>query len=78
MLAAPGYKLLKYYKESGGFNHEEVQQLLVGNVVAFIVAMLAIKFFIGFLKKYGFRVWGVYRILVGIVLLLLIWKGIIQ
>jgi undecaprenyl-diphosphatase len=78
MLAATGYKLLKYYKESGGFNHEEVQQLLVGNVVAFIVAMLAIKFFIGFLKKYGFRVWGVYRILVGIVLLLLIWKGIIQ
>lgn len=78
MLAATGYKLLKYYKESGGFSKPEVQQLLIGNIVAFIVAMLAIKFFIGFLKKYGFRVWGVYRIIVGIILLALIWKGIIQ
>ena len=78
MLAATGYKLLKYNKESGGFSGQEIKQLAIGNVVAFIVAMLAIKFFIGFLKKYGFTVWGWYRIIVGIILLLLIWKGIIQ
>jgi undecaprenyl-diphosphatase len=78
MLAATGYKLLKYYKERGGFSGEEIKQLAIGNVVAFIVAMLAIKFFIGFLKKYGFTVWGWYRIVLGIVLLFLIWRGIIQ
>jgi undecaprenyl-diphosphatase len=78
MLAATAYKLLKYYKESGGFSSEEIKQLAIGNVVAFIVALLAIKFFIGFLKKYGFTIWGWYRIILGIILLLLIWKGIIQ
>jgi undecaprenyl-diphosphatase len=77
MLAATGYKLLKYYKESGGFTGDEIKQLAIGNIVAFIVAMLAIKFFIGFLKKYGFTIWGWYRIILGIVLLLLIWKGVI-
>ncbi len=77
MLAATGYKLLKYYKESGGFSSEEIKQLAIGNAAAFIVALLAIKFFIGFLKKHGFTVWGWYRIVVGLVLLFLIWKGII-
>ncbi|HEY0678381.1 MAG TPA: undecaprenyl-diphosphate phosphatase, partial [Chitinophagaceae bacterium] len=48
-----------------------------GNVVAFIVAILAIKFFIGFLQKYGFRLFGIYRIIAGVVLLFLIWKGVI-
>lgn len=48
---------------------------IVGNVVAFIVAMLAIKFFIGFLQKYGFRIFGIYRIVIGILLLVLIFMG---
>lgn len=78
MLAATGYKLLKYYKESGGFSSNEIKQLAVGNVVAFIVALLAIKFFIGFLKKHGFKVWGYYRIVVGIALLVLIYTGYIK
>ena len=77
MLAATGYKLLKYYQEAGGFSTEEIKLLAVGNIVAFIVAIIAIKFFINFVKKYGFKVWGVYRIVVGVVLLLLIWKGVI-
>ena len=77
MLAATGYKLLKYYKEAGGFSKEEIKLLAVGNVIAFIVAIIAIKFFINFVKRYGFKVWGVYRIIVGVVLLLLIWKGVI-
>ncbi|MFN0083216.1 MAG: undecaprenyl-diphosphate phosphatase [Ferruginibacter sp.] len=77
MLAATSYKLLKYYKEAGGFSTEEIKLLAVGNIVAFIVAILAIKFFINFVKKYGFKVWGIYRIVVGIVLLFLIWKGVI-
>jgi len=78
MLAATGYKLYKHYKETGGFTGEEIKQLAIGNLVAFVVAMLAIKFFIGFLKKYGFRVWGIYRIILGIILLVLIWKGVIR
>ncbi len=78
MLAATGYKLYKYYKESGGFSSAEIKQLAIGNIVAFVVAMLAIKFFIGFLKKYGFKVWGVYRIILGIILLVLIWQGLIK
>jgi undecaprenyl-diphosphatase len=72
MMAATGYKLLKHYTTGGGFTMEEIKLLAIGNVVAFVVALLAIKFFIGFLKKYGFRVWGIYRIVVGILLLLLI------
>jgi undecaprenyl-diphosphatase len=78
MLAATGYKLLKYHKESGGFSSEELKLLAVGNVVAFIVALIAIKFFISFVKKHGFKVWGVYRIIVGLILLLLIYKGYIR
>ena len=78
MLAATGYKLLKHYKETGGFTGEEVKLLAVGNVVAFIVALVAIKFFIGFLQKHGFRVWGIYRIVVGILLLLLIEYGYLK
>ncbi len=51
--------------------------LSIGSLVAFIVALIAIKFFISFLKKYGFRIWGVYRIIAGLTMLFLIWKGIV-
>ncbi|HSN61300.1 MAG TPA: undecaprenyl-diphosphate phosphatase [Ferruginibacter sp.] len=78
MMAATGYKLLKHYTTTGGFTIEEIQLLAVGNLVAFVVALLAIKFFIGFLKKYGFRVWGIYRIIVGILLLILIQTGYLK
>lgn len=50
--------------------------LIVGNVVAFIVAMLAIKFFITFIAKYGFKAFGWYRIIVGLLLLLLPLLGV--
>lgn len=75
MLAATVYKLLKYFQDHGGFTQNEIKQLAIGNAVAFIVALLAIKFFIGFLKKHGFKVWGYYRIVLGIVLLILLYTG---
>jgi undecaprenyl-diphosphatase len=50
---------------------------IAGNIVAFIVAMLAIRFFINYLKKYGFRVFGIYRIAAGSILLVLILAGAI-
>ena len=75
MCAATGYKLLEGYKM---FTAEHIKLLVVGNIVAFIVAILAIKFFIGFLQKNGFRLFGWYRIIAGIVLLILIWQGVIK
>lgn len=51
---------------------------IVGNIVAFVVAILAIKFFIDYLKKYGFKMFGWYRIIAGIVLIILIFSGVIQ
>ncbi len=77
MFAASAYKLLKAYKETPAvFEGDSIQLLLIGNVVAFIVGVLAIKFFIGFLSKYGFKVFGYYRIVVGAVLLVLIAMGV--
>ena len=63
-----GYELIIESKEN-------TQAFIIGNIVAFIVALLAIKFFITYLKKYGFRVFGIYRIVAGIVLLALIAMG---
>jgi len=78
MVAATGYKLFKHYHDNGGLSAPEIKLLLIGNVVAFFVALLAIKFFINFLKKHGFRIWGIYRIVIGLVLLALIYTGYMQ
>jgi undecaprenyl-diphosphatase len=50
--------------------------LILGNIVAFIVAALVIKGFIGFLNKHGFRLFGWYRIIVGATILLLMASGL--
>lgn len=73
MAAASAYKLLKDYKH---INIDNIGILLVGNVVAFVVAMIAIKTFITFLQKHGFRLFGWYRIIVGAVILILIAFGV--
>ena len=78
MLAATGYKLFKYSQENGSFTGEQVKLLLLGNLVAFIVALISIRFFINYLKRNGFRIWGIYRIVMGIILLVLMWKGILS
>lgn len=70
MAAACGYKLLKIYKT---IEASQVGVLLVGSVVAFIVAMLAIKFFISVVTRYGFRGFGIYRIVVGVIILFMIY-----
>jgi len=75
MLAATVYKIYKYIKENGAFTSEQIKILTVGNIVAFVVALLAIKFFITMLKKYGFRIWGIYRVVVGIALLIMLYTG---
>ena len=51
---------------------------IIGNVMAFIVAIIAIRFFINYLKKYGFKLFGWYRIIAGIILIILLLTGVIQ
>lgn len=73
MCAATGYKLLKGYHL---LNEENIKLLLFGNLVAFIVAIIAIKSFIGFLSKHGFRIFGWYRIVIGVALIALYYSGV--
>jgi undecaprenyl-diphosphatase len=75
MFAATGKKLYDFYKEGHVFTGEEIKFLAIGNVIAFIVAMLAIKSFITFLEKRGFKLFGWYRILVGGVIIILYLSG---
>lgn len=75
MLAATAKKLLDFYQEGHTISTEQWQLLAVGNVIAFIVAMLAIKSFIGFLNKHGFKLFGWYRIVIGVLLLALLYSG---
>lgn len=77
MCAATGYKLLKLILDPAGMQSltENFGVLVIGNVVAFVVALLAIKFFISFVTKYGFKLFGWYRILVGGLILVLMACG---
>lgn len=69
MFGATAKKCYDYYKDGFVLSHDQINFLIIGNVVAFIVAMLAIKTFIGFLNKNGFKVFGYYRIIAGLILL---------
>jgi undecaprenyl-diphosphatase len=69
MLGATVKKCYDYYKDGFVLSHDQINFLIIGNVVAFIVALLAIKSFIEFLSKKGFKLFGYYRIVAGIVLL---------
>ena len=73
MFAATAYKLLKLIIEPESLQLlvDNIWVLIVGNVVAFIVAVLAIKFFINYVTKYGFKAFGYYRIIVGAALIIL-------
>lgn len=71
MLGATVKKCYDYYKDGYVLSDDQVNLLIIGNVVAFVVAMLAIKSFIGYLSKNGFKMFGYYRIIVGVALLLI-------
>lgn len=71
MFGATAKKCYDYYKAGFVLTDEQTNLLIIGNVVAFVVALLAIKTFIGFLTKNGFKVFGYYRIIAGIILLLI-------
>jgi undecaprenyl-diphosphatase len=77
MAAASGYELLKLMSNDASRQmlFDNMNILLVGIVVAFVVAMFAIKFFINFLTKYGFKAFGYYRIFAGLLILILLLVG---
>lgn len=77
MFAATLFKMLKIFMEPNGLDiiKENMGILLIGNIVAFIVAMAAIKFFIGFVTKYGFKAFGWYRIILGGIILVMLMTG---
>ena len=80
MAAAAVKDIYDYYKEAKAngvdiahlFTGAEIKMLLLGNVVAFVVALLAIRLFVGFVAKYGFRAFGIYRIIAGGLLLIML------
>jgi undecaprenyl-diphosphatase len=76
MFVATAFKLFQYYREGEGFHGQEIGLLLIGNIVAFGVALVTIKFFITYLQKHGFRVFGIYRILAAIAIYLLHRNGV--
>ncbi|MGP1622903.1 undecaprenyl-diphosphate phosphatase [Bacteroides heparinolyticus] len=76
MFAATAYKMLKLFLDGGTeIIVNNMPALIIGNVVAFVVALLAIKFFISFVTKYGFKAFGWYRIVVGGLILIMLLTG---
>lgn len=69
MFGASGLKVLKFVMEGGGFTGMEATMLIVGCIVAFFVSVFAIKFLMGYIKKNDFKVFGYYRIVLGVLVL---------
>ena len=69
MFGASGIKILKFLADGGGFTGMEATMLIVGCLVAFFVSVFAIKFLMGYIKKNDFKVFGYYRIVLGILVL---------
>jgi undecaprenyl-diphosphatase len=71
MLGATAKKCYDYYKDGFVLSQDQINFLVIGNIIAFVVALIAIKSFIGFLSKHGFKFFGYYRIIAGITLLII-------
>ncbi len=69
MFGASGIKLLKFFMEGAGMTGMEIAMLAVGCVVAFVISIIAIKFLMGYIKKNDFKVFGWYRIVLGVLVL---------
>ena len=69
MFGATAKKLWDYYQNGLVLSDKEIHLLLLGNVVAFVVAMIAIKGFIDYITKKGFKIFGYYRIIIGLIIL---------
>lgn len=76
MFGATALSMFQFYRDGGSFGQHEVVLLAIGNLVAFLVAMAAIKSFITFLTRHGFVLFGYYRIIAGSLILILYYLGI--
>ena len=75
MFAATAKELLDYFKDGNTITSDQIQLLALGNVIAFVVAMLAIRSFVTYLTRHGFKLFGYYRILAGLVIIALYLSG---
>lgn len=75
MLGASLVKLYSFFKDGNTISSEEINLLIVGNIVGFIVAIVAIKTFIDILTKYGFKAFGWYRIVLGMIIIVMLLSG---
>lgn len=71
MLGATVKKTYDYYEAGFVLSSDQINYLIIGNVIAFIVALIAIKSFIDYLSKHGFKIFGYYRIILGVALLII-------
>ena len=71
MFGATSKKLYDYYQTGSILSSSQINYLLLGNVVSFVVALLAIKFFIDYLSKNGFKLFGYYRIVLGVAVIII-------
>ena len=70
MLGASGLKIAKYLLSGAGASGEEILLLLVGSVVAYLTSLIVIRALVNFVGRHSFRPFGVYRILLGVVVLI--------
>ncbi|PPK99993.1 undecaprenyl-diphosphate phosphatase [Parapedobacter indicus] len=75
MFGATVLKLKGHFDDGNGLTNPEINQLIIGNAVGFVVAIIAIKSFIGVVSKYGFKAFGWYRIIVGGIILIMLLSG---
>ena len=73
-----GASLLKLLKYKGAFGSQELIILAIASVVAFLVSIFVIKFLMNYIRKHDFKVFGFYRIIIGIVVLVLGLTGVIS
>lgn len=76
MFAATAYKLFKFWNSGAILTQDDWLAFGIGNVVAFLVALVAIRSFIQYLTQHGFKVFGYYRIVVGALILVLHYLGV--
>ena len=76
LTAASGYKLMSFIREGYTLQSHEITLLISGNLVAFVIAIIAMKSFIAFLALRGFKIFGYYRIIAGSLLLMLYYLGV--
>lgn len=75
MFAATIYKLYQFYDDGNSFGSAEIPPLIIGNVLAFIIAIIAMRSFVAYLTKYGFKVFGWYRIVIGTAIIVMLALG---